>query len=221
MNAAPDPSLQAQRHRTLAQQLRSYEVLDERVLSVLEDMPREHFTPARFRRLAYAETCVPLDHGQCMLTPTLDGRILQALEVAPHERILDVGTGSGYLAACLARLGDQVTSVDIFPDLVDAAQSRLDALGIVNCELHAADIFSGQPGSFDVIAVTGSVPVREPRFEQWLEPGGRLFVAAGSGPMTEAWLVRRHGEDQWSRRRLFETLIPPLLHAPQPSAFEF
>ncbi len=156
-----------------------------------------------------------------MLTPTLDGQILQALHLSPQDRVLEVGTGSGFLSACLAKLCDQVTSLEVFPDLVEDAQARLDQLRITNCMLQVANVFAADPGEFDVIAVTGSIPLWDARFEQWLRPGGRLFLVVGSGQYMQAWRVVRQAEAQWQRQRLFETSIPPLLHAPERPLFAF
>ncbi len=210
------------RRQMLMHQLRCAEVLDRRVLATLERLPREFFVPAAFRRLAFADTEIPLAHGQAMLTPLNEGRILQALDIRPQDRVLEIGTGSGYMTACLARLGSQVTSIDIFPDLIDSAQQKLDELGIVNCELRIGDAFSLAPGEFDVIAVTGSLPAWDTRFEQWLRPGGRLLLVVGRDQPMEAWRVeRRLDGGEWQRRALFETVIPPLLHAPEPAEFLF
>lgn len=205
----------------LAQQLRCADVLDTRILETLQAVPRERFVPAQWRNLAFADTGVPLPHGQSMLTPTLDGQILQALSLSPQDRALEIGTGSGFLSACLARLCDQVTSLEVFPELVEAAQARLDQLRISNCELRVADAFAAEPGEFDVIAVTGSMPLWDARFEQWLRPGGRLFLVVGNGQYMQAWRVVRQAENQWQRQRLFETSIPPLLHARPAPRFTF
>lgn len=213
-------SLEVARNRMLGQQLRCAEVLDSRVLDAMREIPRERFVPPAWTHLAYADTELPIGHEQVMLTPLLEGRIMQAISPAPHEQVLEIGTGTGYMAACLARLASQVTSLDIFPDLIEQARSRLDELRVVNCQLRVADAFSDEPGQFDAIAVTGSVPVWEPRFEQWLKPGGRAFVVAGQPPVMEAWLIRRQG-DEFNRQRLFETLVPPLLNARQPAGFSF
>ena len=205
----------------LVQQLRCAEVSDASLLAVMDSVPRELFVPAAYRGLAFADTEIPIGHDQRMLTPTLAGRLLQAMTLNPQDRVLEIGTGSGYLTACLARLADQVTSIELFDDMSAAARRRLDQLRLVNTELRVGDAFASQPGEFDAIAVTGSVSQWTPRFEAWLRPGGRLFMVVGQPPLMEAWLVLRRDANQWHRRRLFETVLPPLVNGPNSEPFQF
>jgi protein-L-isoaspartate(D-aspartate) O-methyltransferase len=210
------------RRQMIEQQVRAWEVLDLGVLAVMERVPREAFAPAAYRELAFADLNVPLGHGQSMLTPKLEGRILQALEVQPGERALEVGTGSGYFAACLGGLARTVRSVEIFPDLAETARANLAAAGIHNVTVEALDAMTLEAeGSYDVIALTGSMPVYDARFERALAVGGRLFVVTGRGPVMEAQRVTRKGPGEFLRESLFETVMDPLIHAPEPPRFVF
>lgn len=209
------------RARMVESQVRAWDVLDQRVLGCLASLPREDFVPAPFRHVAYADTQIPLGDGEVMMAPQIEGRLLQALELESGDRVLEVGTGSGYLTACLARLAGSVTSIDIRPDFVAAAGRRLAALGNPAVQVETADIFAMSAEKYDVIAFTGSMPVYDPRFEDWLATGGRLFVIVGTAPLMEARLVRRTGPRDWDRDALFETLIPALRNAPEPPAFVF
>ncbi|MCB1602667.1 MAG: methyltransferase domain-containing protein, partial [Xanthomonadales bacterium] len=154
--------------------------------------------------------------------PQLEGRLLQALSPAPAERMLEVGTGSGFMTACLAALGGTVTSLEIITELASTAEKKLAALGFRGAKVHNRDVFDFVPDSrFDLIAVTGSLPVYDRRFADWLALDGRLFVVTGSAPQMEARLVRRLGENEWSTEFLLETVVPPLKNAPEHQAFTF
>lgn len=213
---------EAARIQMVNQQVRAWDVLDQAVLRTLREVPRERFVPAAYRNLAFADTAIPLPHGQCMMTPQVEGRLLQALAINPGDRVLEVGTGSGFLAACLATLGGQVTTLEIFADLAASARAVLEATGHGDVEVVPADVYAWQPaGSFDCIAVTGSLPVYDRRFEQWLSPGGRLFVIVGQEPIMDARLLRRGADAAVSTESLFETVITPLINAVQPEKFVF
>jgi protein-L-isoaspartate(D-aspartate) O-methyltransferase len=212
----------AARRQMIEQQVRAWDVLDADVLSVMERVPREEFAPPEYRDLAFADMCVPLARGQSMLTPKLEGRILQSLAIQPEDSVLEVGTGSGYFAACLGGLARRVRTLEIFADLAAAARDNLARTGIGNVEVEVLDAMTLGPGTnYDVIALTGSLPVHDPRFERALAVGGRLFVVVGLGPAMDARLVTRTGRDSWTRVSLFETVMDPLLHAQRPSAFVF
>lgn len=215
--------IESARHQMVTQQVRAWAVLDPAVLEVLSTVPRERFVPPQFAALAFADMAIPLAQGQRMFTPQVEGRLLQSLEIEPADRILEIGTGSGFLTACLGRLGSRVTSLEIRPELAAAARGRLQELGIGNCEILDEDVFGWQPAeSFDCIAVGGSVPVPEFSFRDWLAPGGRMFVVTGQPPAMEAWLIRRAAAGEgFSRESLFETVLPPLDNAPQPERFVF
>ncbi len=215
-------NVEAARTQMVNQQVRAWDVLDPAVLAVLTQVPREQFVPPRFRNLAFADTEVPLGHGQYMLTPQVEGRLLQALSLKGTDRVLEVGTGSGFLTACLARLSRQVTSLEILPELAEVARRNLRGVATWNTEVHIGDVFSYRPDApYDVIAVTGSLPKPDDRFRQWLADGGRLFLVTGEGPLMQARLLTSQGPEQWAETILFETSLPALLHAPQLSKFRF
>jgi protein-L-isoaspartate(D-aspartate) O-methyltransferase len=204
------------------QQVRAWEVLDLRVLDVMRQVPRELFVPAAQRYRAYADVEVPLARGQHMLRPSVVGRLLQGLLPQPHEQVLEIGTGSGFISACLRRLAARVRTLEIYPELADAARRNLVALGLSDVQVVDADALLGDDGArYDVIAVTASLPIYDARFERLLAPGGRLFVAVGDAPVMEARLVRRTGENSFATQSLFETVIDPLVNAPRPAEFTF
>lgn len=210
------------RQQMVAQQIRPWEVFNERVLTAFENVRREEFVPPALVNAAYADSEIPLPHGQYMLRPSIVGKIVQALEIESDDHVLEVGTGSAYLTACLAQLAGKVTSVDIFDDFVTAARQKLDDLEIDNVTLHCMDAMQELPdGQFDVVVVSGSTVDFEPRFSGALKPGGRLFCVIGESPVKTALLVRRGFEDITTTSELFETDIPPLLSTSARSAFSF
>lgn len=212
---------EAAREQMITQQLRAWHVLDPRSLQVMQEVPREAFVPAAYRGLAFADCAIPIGNGQVMLPPKIQGRLLQALAPTPDDAVLDVGTGSGFLAACLARLSASVRSIEIDPQLSGEAARRLAELGADNVRTEIADAMKlDWRDRFDAIAVTGALPVYDDRFESMLSVGGRLFVIVGAAPVREAWLVTR-GDDGCTREVLFETDVPPLVNAPRPEAFAF
>jgi protein-L-isoaspartate(D-aspartate) O-methyltransferase len=212
----------AARQQMVDQQIRAWEVLDPRVLDVFSAVPREAFVPAEYRELAFADTPIPLGFGQSMLAPVLQGRILQALGIGRSERVLEVGTGSGYLSACMSLLADSVHSIDIHAGLSAAAAANLRALPQARVQLETRDAFSGAPlGEYDVIALTGSLPVYDARFQDALRIGGRLFAVVGVAPVMDAVLIRRVDQAEWIWESLFETVIDPLINATAPQGFVF
>ena len=204
------------------QQVRSWDVSDPTVLQVISELQREQFVPDGYEALAYADTEIPLPHGQAMLTPNVEGRLLQALELRPGHNVLEIGSGTGYLTACLARLSAAVTSVDIFSDFIAMAKSNLAEAEIENVELICMDATTDLPkGQFDAVAVSGSLPIFDTRFVDAVKPGGRFFVIVGEPPAMDARIVTRTGENDWTTKSLFETDVRPLLNASRPPAFSF
>ena len=204
------------------QQVRGWNVYDEHVLDMLKTVHREDFVPAGYESLAFADTAIPLGHGESMMTPTIEGRLLQALGLGGSERVLEIGTGSGFMTACLAKLGATVTSIDIYADFIDRAADKLDDAGIDNVELLQMDATQMLPqGKFDAIAVTGSIQTFDPRFVEALDDHGRLFVVVGDAPAMEAKLIERTSEHDWQTVSLFETDLRPLVHGAKPAEFSF
>lgn len=207
------------------QQVRPWGVLDERVLEALDRVPRERFVPDAYLSLAYADIDIPLGEGRHMLAPKLVGRLLQAVAVKPGDRALEIGTGTGYVGACLAHLGARVLSLEIDPGLAAAARTRLSSLGFGGVEVRAGDGLGGQieGGPFDVIVVTGSLPSEKALtgLRQQLTLDGRLFAVVGEAPAMAALLLTRVGGADYRRDSLFETCIDPLANAVEPERFVF
>lgn len=208
------------RRQMLTQQIRAWDVLDPRVLTVLRDTPREAFVAETERDLAFADIEVPLAHGQCMMAPKVEARLLQELAIEPTDLALEIGTGSGYLSACLGRLAERVVSLDLFAEFCTSARARLEQAGIANVEIRHEDAMqAGFDARFDVIAITASVPVLSDRFIKLLKPDGRLFIVVGRPPAMEAILVRMHADGSWTEKSLFETVLTPMINADQPAPF--
>ena len=209
------------KRQMVRQQVRTWDVTDDRILDVLKNLNRHDFVPTDYRDLAYAETRIPLPCGQEMMRPLMEGRLLQALDPKDTETVLEVGTGSGYLAACLASLAKTVVSVDIFDELVTLGRDNLATAGIQNVDVRQMDITEQLPdGTFDVIAVTGSMADFDERLLEALNTGGRMFVVVGDAPVMEARLVTRT-DAGISTEVLFETDLKTLVHAERRSTFAF
>ena len=187
------------RETMVEQQVRPWDVLDARVLATLRDVPRDAFVPDEYRALAYTDLALPIGHGQSMMKPVVEGRMLQALDVAPGDEVLEIGTGSGFITACLARLARDVVSLEINPELAAAAHARLAQHGYdANVRIDIADAFAWiTERRFDAICVTAAVVTIPSRFIEWLRPDGRLFVIRGRSPAMEAVCLRspREGGD--------------------------
>ncbi len=210
------------RQQMVEQQVRAWDVLDPDVLQVLKDIPREQFVPTGYESLAFADTEIPIGRDQAMMTPTLEGRVLQALRPAPGENVLEVGTGTGFLTACLARLAGQVTSIDIYDDFLATARANIEDSGLGDVTLLQMDATESLPdGPFDAIAVTGSIETFDPRFVEALAPDGRLFIVVGAGPAMDARIVTRTGDNDWDSESLFETTLAPLVNGVEPPQFSF
>lgn len=211
------------REQMIEQQLRACDVLDAHILETLRIVPRERFVPQAWGELAFADCEIPLPLGKHMLRPMLVGRILQGLAVRPGDQVLEVGTGSGYVTACLSRLAGGARSLELHPQLAEAARANL-AAGAAGLPIEVLEIDAMQlrdESRYDVILVTAALPIYQPCFERALRAGGRLFVAVGNETLQEGRLVTRAGERDWITRVLFETRIEALEHAPRPAAFGF
>ena len=215
------------RYNMVEQQVRPWDVLNDRVLEVISEVPREAFTPDDYKKLAYADTSIPLgqfEGSNCsMLNPILDGRLIQSLNITEDDIVLEVGTGSGYLTACLAKLARHVDSVDISPEMTALAEKNLAAFDLQNINLSTGDASNGwdQKRFNDVIAITASMPEIPEPYKQLLKEGGRLFVVTGDAPVMTAYLITRVSENEWTTKDLFETCIDPLVHAGVPETFSF
>lgn len=214
------------RFNMIQQQVRPWDVLDERVLEIMAEVRREDFVPDAYRSLAYADIEIPLANGEFMLAPKVVGRILQALQVQETDKILEIGSGSGYLTACLGKLGGSIRSFEIDPDLAKQARERVWAARVKRANLIAGDAHagSGDGVTYDVIAVTGSVPredMLDPIKDQLRIGTGRLFAVIGEDPLMEAELITRTSEHDFQRQGLFETSIPALREIPETESFVF
>jgi len=210
------------RENMVEQQIRPWDVLDSRVLETLATLPREGFVPAAHSALAYADLELPLGHGQRMMKPVIEGRTLQALDVQAGEDVLEIGTGSGFLTACLATMGREVVSLELHPELAASAQASLEAAGLgSNVRIETADALSWTTDrQFDVVCVTAAVDSLPASFLQWLRPGGRLFAVRGRSPVMEAVLV--YNDAAGPRiESLFETDLPYLTGAAPVAQFVF
>ena len=219
----PQADVERARFNMVEQQIRPWEVLDQQVLDLLLRVHREDYVPPECRTLAFADMEIPLGHGEKMLSPKIEARILQELRIAPTDRVLEVGTGSGYMTALLASLAAHVYSVDIVPEFAQSAAAKLRAHGIQNITVETGDAARGwdKRSPYDVIVVTGSMPVLPPAFQNSLQPGGRLFVVVGEPPLMEARLVTCISRGVFNAMDVFETCIDPLRNALQPDRFVF
>lgn len=216
-------NLEETRSIMVVQQIRPWYVLDDSVLDMLYKIKREDFVPSENRSLAFVDMEIPLGHGQIMLAPKVEARILQELKITKSDKILEVGSGSGYMTALLAEKGNHVYSVEILPELKSLAEKNLKGYNIQNVTLEQGDAAQGwtKHAPYDVIALTGSTPVLPEVFKQSLNIGGRLFAIVGEDPVMEALLITRTGLTEFTTRNLFETSIPPLMNAQQPEKFLF
>ena len=211
------------RFNMIEQQIRPCEVLEGRVLDLLKHVRREHFVPAGKRELAFADMEIPLGYGAAMWQPKLEGRAVQELHLTRNDKVLEVGTGSGYLTALLSALAGHVTSVEIVPELSAIARQNLAAYHRDNIALEVGDAAHewGNGESYDVIVLTGSTPVLPTAFESSLNVGGRLFAIVGDAPVMEAKLISRIAPDIFETVNIMETCVAPLRNAEQPQRFVF
>jgi len=211
------------RFNMIEQQIRTWEVLDPKVLQLLHEVPREHFVPEAYQGLAFADIEIPLIDGQFMLSPKLEARILQSLDVQKTDQVLHIGTGSGYFTALLAQLAGHVYSLEVDPELSATAAYKLAEHDIHNVTIELGNGMRGlaahQP--YDVIVLTGSSPVEPPKLREQLKVGGSLFIVLGTAPVMQATLIQRVSETSFNQQVLFETCIPELASAPQGDTFTF
>ena len=206
------------RHAMVEQQVRPWEVVDPLVLDAMGKIRREDFVAPRQRKLAFTDVALPLEHGEWMFKPVLEGRLLQSLQLRPEDEVLEVGTGTGFLAACIAHIARAVLSIDVHGDFVDRARGRLEGLDLANARVEQADAMSFQPGrQFDAVLIGGAVHSVPAQFRDWVRVGGRMVLVRGESPAMEALLLTRLDDKNWREESLFETDLPYLKGAePKP-----
>ncbi|MCF6189222.1 MAG: protein-L-isoaspartate O-methyltransferase [Cocleimonas sp.] len=215
------------RFNMVEQQIRPWSVLDGTVLQIMGSVPRDAFVVDDVKSMAYADIEIPLEHGESMMFPRVEGRLLQELEIDIDDECLEIGTGSGFVTACMATMAKHVHSIDIHDDFLQSASERLAENNIANVLLESKDIFEPTlkiTKKYDAIAVTGSIPEYIPLFEQLLKPQGRLFIVVGSGQTMHAMkVIRGEGENHntFARTSLFETALKPLVGVETKSSFSF
>jgi protein-L-isoaspartate(D-aspartate) O-methyltransferase len=216
-------NLEQARTNMVEQQIRTWEVLDQDVLDLLYLVPREDFVPENHRALAFSELEIPIGHGQRMWQPKMEARVLQELAIRKTDRVLEVGTGSGYLAALMSHRASHVFSVEINPALAEFGRANLERHGADNVTLEIGDAARGWPSHapYDVIVLTGSTPLLPRSFVEQLAPAGRLFAVVGEAPAMKARLVVATVPGAWRATDLFETVIAPLVNAEHPPRFRF
>ena len=214
-------NMEQARFNMIEQQIRPWDVLDTRILDLLHRIRREHFVPGDMKAMAFMDMEIPLGQGACMWPPKLEARVLQELHIKRSDRVLEVGTGSGYLTALLSALSSHVTSVEIEPQLGEIAKAHLQAHHCENVALETGDASHGWEGKYDVIVLTGSTPVLPKSFQESLNVGGRLFAIVGDAPVMEAKLITRVAPDVFETVNMLETCIAPLKNAEQPARFVF
>ncbi|MDN5924840.1 MAG: protein-L-isoaspartate O-methyltransferase [Xanthomonadales bacterium] len=210
------PSNLEQAHANMVDnQVRGWDVLNMDVLNVLASVRRADFVAPAWRHLAYMDLVLPLAHGESMMKPVIEGRMLQALRLQASDDVLEIGTGSGYITACMARMAQSVTSIEVHSDLAAMAQTNLNRAALTNTDIVVAEAVHAYQAErlFDVIVVTGAVASLPLRWCDWLNPRGRLFVIRGQSPSMHAYLLERQADGSLSETNLFDTDLPYLLHA--------
>lgn len=215
--------IEQSRYNMVEQQIRPWDVLNQNVLDLLFKVRREDFVPEAHKALAFVDMEIPLGHGQSMWTPKLEARAIQELDIRPTDRVLEIGTGSGYLTALLASKAGEVVSVDIVPEFTASATLKLRAHGFGNVVLRSGDAARDWPdeAGFDVIVLTGSTPLLSDALVRRLRVGGRLFAITGEAPVMEAQLITCSAPGTTRSVTLFETCVAPLQNAPHPALFVF
>jgi protein-L-isoaspartate(D-aspartate) O-methyltransferase len=207
----------------IEQQIRTWEVLDPDVLDLLNEVHREEFIPESYKNLAFADTFIPIGHEQTTMTPKLEARLLQSLDIKSSESVLEIGTGCGYLTTLLASSANSVTSIELFLDLIESAKNKIANTGLANVELECKDAYTlfEQSTKYDVIVLTASLPTMDERFLSLLNDNGRLFVIIGESPAMEACVFTKQDDSSCSCESLFETDLPALIGVEQKNTFEF
>ncbi len=211
------------RFNMIEQQIRTWDVLDPKVLNLLRDFPREEFVPDQHKALAFVDMNIPLDHGQTMMQPKMEARLLQELSLTNQDKVLEIGTGSGYLTGLLAGCAHSVDTIDIFADFIETARGKLKAHDLNNINYFEGDAAPGWDGEgpYDAIIITGSLPTLPESYKLNLSLNGRLIAIVGQAPVMAAVLIQRLEENSWHEVSLFETSLPPLINAEPPSNFVF
>lgn len=217
------PATQLASENMLKQQLRTTGVLDDTLLTIVNNTPREQFVPSAFQAVAYADCVIDLGHGQVMLQPKLQAQIIQHLNIQATDSICEIGTGYGYMTALFAQLGKNVCSFEVFLDFTEQAKSNLAALDLTNIEFITDDVNKHLSANmqYDVICCTAGLPLYPEDYKQCLRVGGRLFVIIGNAPSMQALLITRTDENTWSETVLFETVVPTMINAKMPESFNF
>ncbi|AOE49275.1 protein-L-isoaspartate O-methyltransferase family protein [Kangiella sediminilitoris] len=211
------------RHNMVEQQIRPWNVLDQRVLDKIEGLARDRFVPKRYRDISYADTQIDIGHSQIMMTPKEEARMLQALAIKPSDTVLEIGTGTGYCTALMASLAKHVYSVDIIAEFIESASQITSKLGLSNIEFEEGDAANGWPHHkpYDAIAITGSYYQLPETYLTHLSIGGRLFCVTGTEPAMQAQIITRLGEEEWHYETLYETVIPKLINSQPKPQFSF
>ncbi|MDF2529447.1 MAG: protein-L-isoaspartate O-methyltransferase [Gammaproteobacteria bacterium] len=216
-------NIEQARINMIKQQIRTWDVTDNTVLEAFAAVPREEFVDPSYRDLAFADTTLPLAHNEVMLSPKVEGKMLQALDIQPHETVLEIGTGSGYFTALLAKMAKHVYSVEFYSDLSQNASAHLKRHRINNVSLEIGNAARGwdyHANEIDVLVITGSLPFLPDSFKSCLKETGRLMAILGDSPNMKVTLIKKNGKD-WAAKNLFETVAPTLLYAQQPERFVF
>jgi protein-L-isoaspartate(D-aspartate) O-methyltransferase len=216
-------NIEQARFNMIEQQIRTWDVLDQDVLNLLSIVKRENFVPAAYRELAFADLELPLPEGQHMFAPRVEARVLQDLAVKKHESVLEIGAGSGYMAALLAHRARHVLTIDIKPELAELAKQNLAANGVLNAQVETGDGARGWIGAapYDIICVSGGLPVLPQEMLEQLKVGGRLAAFVGVAPVMKAQIITRIDEKQFRVADVFETYVEPLVNAVEPPRFKF
>jgi protein-L-isoaspartate(D-aspartate) O-methyltransferase len=216
-------NFEAARQTMIKSQMRTWHVHDDRILDLIARMPRQDYVPAASRNLAYVDMNISLGHGEVMMTPKTEARLVQELEIDPKDKILEIGTGSGYVTALLANLGRHVVSVEIRPEFTTEAATKLARHGIRNITLEVGDGARGwdRQKPYDVILITGSLPILPEAFRDSLAPGGRMIAIVGQSPVMEVKRIRRLDGNIFTEDSLFDTDLPPLQNVIEPARFVF